>query len=590
MLASTAVAASVRALGRFGGAGTLVDVPVVDFRNAAGERIRAIVDRSAPASTGGVGVVIAPAWGRTKETLLPLAASIVEVFRGAREPVTVLRFDGTRRRGESHKEAGFSDAGSEHIPFRLRHAVDDIHAAVDYLRTAPDIKASKVILITFSAASIEGRRAVLTSPLIDGWVCVVGAPDLQSGLRNVSGGIDYVAGVDRGFEYGIQEIMGVATDISGLISEAIEARLAFLEDARRDMAGVTVPVTWIHGANDAWLDLGRVRAVMGAGELTNRRLIEVPTGHQLRSSREALEVFQLVAQQVAQMAVGQSVSPRLPSLASLERRRVAERKRLPRVANDLREFWRVYLLGRGRALGIEMMNATRAYRELMALQVSALRVESGSRIADIGSGTGSFPLALAEMHADLHDLVVSEFDFVAEALDRARVKTLGKLPADWKLELIECDVEKPEERERVLGASRFDSALMSLVLSYVKDPMGLLQSVYRALRPNGRLVLSNLKRDADISRLYLAGIHELRTGRAREAFGEDAEKLLSESAVSFLNDAARVLDFEEQGVFSFLDADEVRDLVARAGFRVRSVISAFGDPAQAVVVTAEKAT
>jgi hypothetical protein len=51
-----------------------------------------------------------------------------------------------------------------------------------------------------------------------------------------------------------------------------------------------------------------------------------------------------------------------------------------------------------------------------------------------------------------------------------------------------------------------------------------------------------------------------------------------------------VLDFEEQGVFSFLDADEVRDLVTRAGFRVCSVIPAFGDPAQAVVVTAEKAT
>jgi len=147
-------------------------VEVVDFSNERGERIRGIIDRS-HSEQPTTGVIIPPAWGRTKETLLPLAMTIVEVFREAGERVAVLRFDGTRRRGESFKDPGCEKSGLEHLTFTFSHAADDIIAASEFVTGKSGLGCEKCVLVTFSAASIEGRRALLKSNArIDGWVSV----------------------------------------------------------------------------------------------------------------------------------------------------------------------------------------------------------------------------------------------------------------------------------------------------------------------------------------------------------------------------------------------------------------------------------
>jgi SAM-dependent methyltransferase len=588
LLYSGAAAASSRAARRLGmRRSRLPEIQIVDYQNDAGESLRGIVNST---GRGGTAVLIPPAWGRTKETLLPLAMTIVETFRKVGEPVTVLRFDGTRRRGESHKDRGFDRRGREHLSFLFNHAIDDIVASARFLAENDHIAAKQVVLVSFSAASIEARRAIQVdrASRIKGWVSVVGTPDLQSGMRAVSGGIDFVAGAEAGLKFGPQEVMGVATDIDALMRNALDLRLAFLEDARRDMAEITVPVTWIHGANDAWLDLSRVRLVMGAGATDKRRLLEVPTGHQLRSSREALEVFQLVAEQVAEMAMGQTVRGTTPSVAVLERMRTAERQRLPRVDSDVRGLWRDYLLGRDGSLGIELMNATDAYKSLMKAQIEGLQLRPGGRVADVGCGTGSFPLIAAELGALPTGVHVDELDFVAEALKRAEERLSSHGLNGLDLQFIECDLDDPDQVRRVASRQAYDAVLLSLVLSYLKEPARLLEALYSALKPGGRLVASTLKRDADISRLYLEGVDELRGGRAREMFGPVAERNVNESVRSFLNDMARVLDLEEEGVFRFLDATEVVGLVTAAGFRSPTVVECFGNPPQAVVITAEK--
>lgn len=577
----------LRRAGRGGASGT--DIDLVSYSNGRGEKIAGILDRSDD-RTGGTAIIIPPAWGRTKETLLPLAATLVQTFRRAGESVAVLRFDGTRRRGESYKDPGFEGPGLEHIPFRFAHAIEDILASSRFLTECPRVRASRVILVTFSAASIEGRRALVNdqAQTISGWVSVVGTPDLQSGMRTVSGGIDYVAGVEQGLSFGRQEIMGVTTDVDELIGNALELELAFLEDARRDMAAISVPITWIHGANDAWLDLERVREVMGAGVVSGRKLIEVPTGHQLRSSKEALEVFMLVAEECAGMALKRPLRGVLPRLVELDRRREAERARLSNAKHDIREFWRKYLLGREGMLGIELMNATHAYESLMTSQISGLHLIPGSVVADVGAGTGSFLLALLDMPGRPRNLVVDEIDYVPEAFDRARERLIGRDVSDISVSFVECDLEHAQSRDAVFGRARYDAVLLSLVLSYVQDPLALLKAIARGMRPGARLVASTLQRDADISRLYLESVDELRTGRARRAFGAEAEVLVDESVRTFLNDMARVLDLEEQGVFGFLDDRELVDLVRNAGFEGIRTCKAFGDPPQAVVVTAQK--
>ena len=57
---------------------------------------------------------------------------------------------------------------------------------------------------------------------------------------------------------------------------------------------------------------------------------------------------------------------------------------------------------------------------------------------------------------------------------------------------------------------------------------------------------------------------------------------------TFLNDAARVLDLEERGRFRFWDASDLARLVERAGYRRVRTRPAFGDPPQAIVLSAHK--
>lgn len=564
----------------------LPDVELVDFCNARGERLRGIVNATGRRH-GALAVVIPPAWGRTKETLLPLAATLVASFRRAGEPVVVLRFDGTRRRGESFQEPDCLDAGHEHDRFTVSGCVEDIHGAVRFLSEDDRFKARGSILVTFSAASIEGRRAVAEDGgrRIRGWVSVVGTPDLQSGMRTVAGGIDYFGGAERGARFGFQEIMGIRVDIDRVADDALEHGLTFLEDARRDMARIQVPVTWIHGRNDAWLDLQRVRDIMGCGDPALRRLISVPTGHQLRSSREALEVFQLVAQEVGRIDSGRELRPALPDLPALERARRAERARRPRREVDLQSFWKDYLVGRNESLGIELMNATDAYGELMRTQIEALALRPGERVADLGCGTGPFELALAESQAWPAGLRVDAFDYVPAALARAGQRLGERFPSRRDaVRFVAADLNRGVAKGLPLRTGSYDAVLASLLLSYLAEPEAILRRIHALLRPGGRLVVSSLRLDADVSGLFTQGLRELRAGRARELFGPEGEREIDAAARSFLNDAARILDLEEEGAFRFWEPADFEALVRRAGFtRVRSRL-AFGEPAQAVVV------
>src|SRR5262249_10495285 len=214
--------------------------------------------------------------------------------------------------------------------------------------------------------------------------------------------------------FGRHELVGVVADMDHTGLDAIEHGLGFLEDARRDLAAIRVPITWIHGRHDAWMDLERVRDALSCGDTRRRRLIEVPTGHQLRTSREALDTFLLIAEEVSEMALGRRLRGALPDLPALELRRRAERPRRPTPPPDLRPFWADYLLGRDRRLGMELVTGTAAYRNFLEAQVRRLDLRPGARIADLGSGTGELALALARRPALPAGLRVDAIDYIPQ--------------------------------------------------------------------------------------------------------------------------------------------------------------------------------
>lgn len=562
---------------------------VVEYESAPQEPIRAILDTWGN-SREAVAVVIPPAWGRTKETLAPLAATIVETFRDAGHPITVLRFDGTHRRGESYIPPDLRHSGAEYLRFTFSRAVRDIHATVEFLAKSPVLRPRKVVVVTLSLAAVEGRRAVATDAtgLIAGWIPVVGMVDLQSALRTISGGIDFAYGLSRGLRFGHHELVGVVADMDHTGLDALQHRLVFMEDARRDMARIDVPITWIHGRHDAWMDVERVRDVMSCGRTDARRVIEVPTGHQLRTSSEAFSVFGLIATEVARMALGHRIPPRVPDLAEVDRRRDAERSRLPRTPVRLQEFWSRYLLGRDARLGFQLLTATSAYRRFMHEQIEALALQAGAVVLDLGSGTGDFAVQLAT-ETPPSELQVDAVDFVEEALQRATAR-MAALHARHRVRMnsILLDFDPANRETLPFEHGRYDAVLASLVISYVSDPRRLLERIRPTLRPGGRLVLSTLRRDADISRLHVQGLEELRAGLARAEFGELAAESIDEMARGFLNDAVRILDLEEEGTFRFWELEELAELVRDAGYVVDRGFYGFGEPPQAVVLVARR--
>jgi ubiquinone/menaquinone biosynthesis C-methylase UbiE/pimeloyl-ACP methyl ester carboxylesterase len=569
----------------------VVEPRVLRFENSRGEEIVALLD-SWGDPRGATAVVVPSGWGRTKEALLPLARTIVATFRAAREPVCVLRFDGVRKRGESHNDPECRIPGREYHHFVFSQGVDDIETISRFLRQSPSFYASSVILVSFSAAAIEARKALARSraKTIDGWISVVGSPDVQSMARSISGGVDLMGGYERGLRFGFQELLGVVVDIDRIVSDGNVNNLIYIEDSRSDLADIRIPITWYHGRFDAWVDLDRVRDVLSHGDTTNRRLIVIPTGHQLKNSRQANEAFQCIASEVGRIALGQELPPRSAGAREVRTLRVAERHRLPAVEPDLRSFWRDYLVGRDSSFGIELLTSGSRYRRMMELQVGSMHLRSGDRVIDLGSGTGSFELQLARWLKCPHPLYITAVDYVGEALKRARDRLdVATTPHGLMVSYLEADLNLFHPQQKIpLASDRFEAVIASLLLSYLECPELILREIRRLLCPGGRMVISSLSRDADISGLYMEASAELHLGIARDELPELQQTKLSTALRNFLNDASKVLELEEAGAFHFWEANELTGMVAQAGFTEIESTPSLGDPPQAIVVSATR--
>jgi ubiquinone/menaquinone biosynthesis C-methylase UbiE/pimeloyl-ACP methyl ester carboxylesterase len=579
-LASAGMERLVRTMGLKGARSP--EPSVVEYQNERGELIRALLNTWGDGR--GTAVIIPPAWGRTKETMLPLALTLVETFKRVGQPITVLRYDGTNRRGESFIDPGFRGVGDEYLRFTFSQAARDISAAVDYLTRQEEQAPARLILVTFSLAAVEARHALASESRIDGWVSVVGMADLQSALRTISGGIDYGSGLLQGVRFGRHELVGVVADMDHTGLDAIKSGMGFLEDVRRDMALIEIPITWIHGRYDAWMDLSRVVETMSCGRTDNRRILEVPTGHQLRSGPKALATFRLIAEEVTEMALGVRRRGVVPRLSRIVDARAAELNRLPQAEDDVRGFWADYLLGRSRLLGLELLAATAAYRNFMETQIGLLHLEKGQRVADLGAGTGEFVISLTR-GVNPRELFVFEFDFIRDALLRAR-EHHG--PGGGNVVAAQCLCDLDFRREEVIPVSTasLDAVMLSLVISYVSNPGTLLREIYRVLKPGGRVVVSSMVRDADGMMLFHDGLLEYATAEARLSLGGETRNSFESVVRDFLNDGSKLFDLEERGRFRFWDERELRLAMGGAGFAGIESRLSFGDPAQAVIVSA----
>jgi ubiquinone/menaquinone biosynthesis C-methylase UbiE len=226
----------------------------------------------------------------------------------------------------------------------------------------------------------------------------------------------------------------------------------------------------------------------------------------------------------------------------------------------------------------------------MELQVKLLMLNDNDDVLDLGSGVGTLAIQLALQSNCPKALSITSLDYVREAFYRAKSRLANiQTPRAFQVFYVDADLDLLHDEQRIpIKSNSFDAVVGSFLLSYLENPILVLMEIYRLLRPGGRLVISSLCRDADISKLYVESVAELSLKTDDVGLpGFDRSKLPN-AARNFLNDAAKILDLEDAGAFRFWDPSDLGNLVIDAGFSEVTKDSSLGVPPQASVVSARK--
>ncbi len=428
------------------------------FFNSRNEVVSAILDTSVvgDARFSAPVVVVAPAFGRSKECFSTLARWLCDRFGRLGQPLAVLRFDFTHSKGESYIPEPNRVPGRECLGFTLSSALDDLHAAIHFVNQTRLFEATSVVLVGYSMSAPLALRAAASEPCVSHVISVMGAPSIQDSVRSVMGGLDYVADHLRGERHGIVNMLGFLVDMAELCRDAVAIGLATAGDTKRDMAALppSVQLSWLVGEHDGWVD----RRVLHHLLAVNRRgprpdFCVLPTGHVPTMSEEAAAVAEETTRLVWRTVHGGEIPPGPgPNPETLGRVAREEWTKAPRAAiADQRACWADYLLGKGDGgLGFDVLEWVGAYRDFMTDQVRALDVHPGHVVLDAGGGTGNFLATLLDSALPL-PARVEVTDLVPEALQRARLKTQAAaaragLAVDFRSLSVEVSRLRPVER------------------------------------------------------------------------------------------------------------------------------------------------
>ncbi|MBX3162253.1 MAG: methyltransferase [Deltaproteobacteria bacterium] len=115
--------------------------------------------------------------------------------------------------------------------------------------------------------------------------------------------------------------------------------------------------------------------------------------------------------------------------------------------------------------------------------VEALGIKPGSRVADIGAGSGLLTVHLARAVKPNGKVVATDIDQQVLDLMYARLSAAGLA------DLVERRVVGADSPD--LEEGQYDAILLAEVDHYFSDPIAWLHDATKALRPGGRIVISN---------------------------------------------------------------------------------------------------
>jgi CheY-like chemotaxis protein/ubiquinone/menaquinone biosynthesis C-methylase UbiE len=421
---------------------------VVRLENRMGEEIVGLLNSSFPLDDKPVPVVlIPPAFGKTKETLFGLALTIIQNFRILNKPVAVLRYDGVRRKGESYKDPEASEPPFEMLHASLSQGAEDIKAVLEWLQSNAKVRASSIILISFSLSALEARiclRDPACRHRVDYWISCMGTLEFRHLMNRVNCGLDLLEQYQIGIDLGVIPILGNLITMKPYAADVVANSVATLDQAREDMRHLDLPITWIYGKHDHWVKHEFVQDVMSIQADAMREVISMPIGHNARTSEEALRLFGLISSLIHRFLHREMIQPVLPVKADMEILRRAEKDRLPiRRLKNKRRYWQRYLVGEENLMGFDIMALSEDYQQLMQDQMEALDIEPSDHLLDLGGGTGNFigHLIASGLPLPRHMTIA---DLVPEAMKHAFHKLVGQRPAlaePGRLGLLCLDIE-----------------------------------------------------------------------------------------------------------------------------------------------------
>jgi ubiquinone/menaquinone biosynthesis C-methylase UbiE len=404
-------------------------VCVAHYKNTRNEMVASILDASFDLQDEppciDVAVVIAPPFMVRKEVFGLLARTLVDSFKALGVNGVISRFDLTHTVGESEVDPKLEAKGCPYLNWTYSQYESDLHGSLKYIdrRFRPRYR----VLLTYSVGAIPARRLIADGhePKADLWIAPFGCPDAQDMLKNLLAGVDLFQNYLDGKKLETFLLYGRPGDPNEAIPDAIRRGMAFLEDARKDMEKITIPVIWILGTYDYMVTRQRVRQMLNAPGGGIREIIELKAGHFLKSGPEAIESYKLITETIFKHLFHIDKPAVEPDLALFARQAEAEWGRVKRLKiTNTEEFWNRHLFGTSSEMeGYDILLYNPEYVEFMHEQAKLLDFQSGMRVADIGCGTGNLSIAaLKASRISGNRLDLTCADLVPEAISRSRKK------------------------------------------------------------------------------------------------------------------------------------------------------------------------
>ena len=133
--------------------------------------------------------------------------------------------------------------------------------------------------------------------------------------------------------------------------------------------------------------------------------------------------------------------------------------------------------------------------------------------------------------------------------------------------------------------NQFDRILSSLVLSYLKNPDVTFTEFVRCLKPGGRLVISTMRPDADLSTMYKKTLQAV---SQTDQYTEVEKLRLLKSIRRLANSVAFLLTLVEECQFRFFSKDEMLDFAYSNNLKNVELKESYGNPPQAYIMTGVK--